>query len=95
MDFVNIGCDVTLNSCIVGRYATIGEGSIIDAENVVEVIGKKEMTPVVGDGVKIEKNSILGAYKRVAPISHAHTILKSGKFKDLGYDENNLYFIEK
>jgi NDP-sugar pyrophosphorylase family protein len=95
MDFVNIGRDVTLNSCIIGRYATIGEGSVIDAENIVEVTGKKERTPVVGDGVNIEPNSILGAYKRVAPIAHAHTILKSGRFKDLGYDDNNLYFIEK
>jgi NDP-sugar pyrophosphorylase family protein len=95
MDFVNIGRDVTLNSCIIGRYATIGEGSIIDAENIVEVTGKKERTPVVGDGVNIVEHSILGAFKRVAPISHAHTILKSGKFKDLGYDENNIYFIEK
>jgi NDP-sugar pyrophosphorylase family protein len=95
MDFVNVKRNVLLNSCIIGRYAAIGEGAQIDAENVVEVTGKKEKTPVVGDGVHIVKNSILGAYKRVAPITHAHNILKSGRFKDLGYDDQNLYFIEK
>jgi NDP-sugar pyrophosphorylase family protein len=95
MDFVNVKRNVLLNSCIIGRYAAIGEGAQIDAENVVEITGKKEKTPVVGDGVHIVKNSILGAYKRVALITHAHNILKSGRFKDLGYDDQNLYFIEK
>ena len=95
MDFVNIERNVTLNYCIVGRHATIGEESIIDAEKIVEITGKKERTPVVGDDVHIVKNSLLGAYKRIAPISHAHNILKTGKFIDLGYDEHNIYFIEK
>jgi NDP-sugar pyrophosphorylase family protein len=95
MDFVNIKKNVVLNSCIIGRYASIGGGTIIDAENIVEVTGKKEKTPVVGDGVHIVENSILGAYKRVAPITYAHTILKTGTFKDLGFDDRNVYFIEK
>ncbi len=95
MDFVNIEANVTLNSCIVGRYVTVGEGSIIDADISVDVPGMKERTPVVGDGVTIVRHSYLGAYKRVAPISYSHTILKSDKFKDLGYDEHNIYFIEK
>jgi NDP-sugar pyrophosphorylase family protein len=95
MDFVNIEKNVKLNSCIIGRYVRLGQGSIIDAGDSVEVTGKKERTPVVGDGVHIVKNSILGGYKRVAPITHAHNILKTGRFVDIGYDSNNVYFIEK
>ena len=95
MDFVNLKEGVKLNSCIIGRYATIGEESIIDAENMVEVSGRKDRTPVVGDNVNIVGHSLLGAYKRVAPIEHSHTILKSMHFKELGYDDANFYFIEK
>ena len=95
MDFVNIEEGVKLNSCIIGRYATIGEKTAINAENIVEVSGRKDLTPVVGDNVTIVAHSILGAYNRVAPIEHSHTILKSKRFKALGYDESNFYFIEK
>jgi NDP-sugar pyrophosphorylase family protein len=95
MDFVNLKKGVVLNSCIIGRYVSIGENCVVDAENVVEVTGKKDKSPVVGDGVHIMSDSILGAYKRVAPIEHTHTILKSGRFRELGFDNRNVYFIEK
>jgi len=95
MDFVNIEEGARLNGCIIGRYATIGGGSVIDGEMTVEVSGRKERTPVVGSGVHIARNSTLGAYKRVAPIATAHRILKTGRFVALGYDERNIYFMEK
>jgi NDP-sugar pyrophosphorylase family protein len=95
MDFVNIGENVTLNRCIIGRYATLEDDCVIDSTNLVEVAGKKNQTAVVGDGVRIVKGSNLGAYNRVAPIANAHEILTSGIFIDLGYDEKNIYFTEK
>ncbi len=95
MDFVNIEKGVSLKGCIIGRYSTIGENSVIDSSIEVEISGRKEKTPIVGDGVNIMKNSILGPYKRVAQITDAYSILKTGMFVDLGYDEHNIYFIEK
>lgn len=95
MDFVNIGENVILNGCIVGRYVTLEDDCVIDSTNLVEVAGKKNQTAVIGDGVHIVKGSTLGAYHRVAPISSAHEILASGKFVDLGYDGENIYFTEK
>jgi NDP-sugar pyrophosphorylase family protein len=97
MDFVNIGENVTLNGCIIGRYATLEDDCVIDSTNLVEVAGKKNQTAVIGDGVHIVKGSILGAYNRVAPISSSHEVLTSGKFIDLGYDvkaSKRLYFMK-
>jgi hypothetical protein len=51
-------------------------------------------TPVIGEGVTIAPNSVLGPKKRVAPLKDAHRILITGNFKELGYDRNNVYFIE-
>ncbi len=95
MDFVNIEGNVRLNGCIVGRYASIGENAVIDADNIVEMAGRKDRTPVIGDGVHVFKDSVLGAYKRVARISTAYRILKTDRFIDLGYDNRNIYFTEK
>jgi NDP-sugar pyrophosphorylase family protein len=95
MDFVNIGENVTLNRCIIGRYATLEDDCVVDSTHVVEVAGKKNKTAVIGDGVHIAKGSILGAYNRVAPIANTHDVLTSGIFIELGYDEKNLYFTEK
>lgn len=96
MDFTNIGRSVRLNSCIVGRYTTISKKSIIDRDLDVEVNeGSHDMTPVIGDGVVIEKGSVIGPKKRVAPIYESHRILSTGRFLELGYDENNVYFVEK
>lgn len=95
MDFVNIEDGVYLNGCIIGRYASIGGGAVIDADNMVETAGQKEKTPVIGDGVHVFKDSVLGSYKRVAKISSAYRILKTDRFIDLGYDSQNIYFTEK
>ncbi len=96
MDFTNIGRSVRLNSCIVGRYTTISKKSIIDRDLDVEVNeGSHDMTPVIGDGVVIEKGSVIGPKKRVAPIYESHRILSTGRFLELGYDESNVYFVEK
>jgi len=94
MDFVNIQRKVTLKSCIIGRYAVIGEGSVIDGESGREEAGGKEIAPVIGDGVQVVERSFLGACKRVAPITHSHRILSTGRFRDLGYDSFNIYFTE-
>jgi hypothetical protein len=43
----------------------------------------------------LEEGSVIGPKKRVAPIYESHRILSTGKFLELGYDENNVYFAEK
>jgi hypothetical protein len=47
------------------------------------------------EGVVIEEGSVIGPKKRVAPIHESHRILSTGRFLELGYDENNVYFVEK
>lgn len=96
MDFTNIGKNVRLNRCIIGRYVTIQDESIIDEDLDVAVRGpRNELVPVIGDGVTVLKGSIIGPAKRVAPINESHHILSSGIYQELGYDNNNIYFIEK
>ncbi|MEE9594463.1 MAG: NDP-sugar synthase [Candidatus Hydrothermarchaeales archaeon] len=96
MDFTNIGKNVRSNKCIIGRYATIGDGSVIDGEMSVDVvIGNPDLTPVVGEGVTIVKGSVIGPKKRVAQVQESHRILSTGRFIELGYDRNNVYFIER
>ncbi|MEE9564811.1 MAG: NDP-sugar synthase [Candidatus Hydrothermarchaeaceae archaeon] len=96
MDFTNIGRNVKLNNCIVGRYSTIGDKSIINRDLDVEVReGSHDLTPVIGEGVTIEKGSVIGPKKRVAPIYESHSILSTGRFLELGYDKDNVYFAEK
>ncbi len=94
MDFTNIERNSTLNKCIVGRYVTIRENSVIDGELSVD-IGEKDPVPVIGDGVIILKNSIIGPAKRVAPVQKSHMILETQKYVELGYDSYNVYFTEK
>ncbi len=96
MDFAIIGKNVRLNNCIVGRYSTIKDKSTIDRDMDVEVHeGSYDLTPVIGEGVTIEKGSVIGPKKRIAPIYESHRILNTGKFLELGYDESNVYFVEK
>ncbi|MBU2559562.1 NDP-sugar synthase [archaeon] len=96
MDFTNVGRDVKLNNCIVGRYSSIGDRSIIDRDMDVDVHeGSHDLTPVVGEGVVIEEGSVIGPKKRIAPIYESHRILSTGRFLELGYDKNNVYFVEK
>jgi NDP-sugar pyrophosphorylase family protein len=95
MDFVNIEVGSNLNGCIVGPYSVIGKGSRIDADLPLEIMGgSSDRTPVIGEGVTIAPNSVLGPKKRVAPLKDAHRILITGNFKELGYDRNNVYFVE-
>jgi NDP-sugar pyrophosphorylase family protein len=96
MDFVNIGKNVRLNKCIVGRYSTLQDDSVVDADLVVEVEGgSPDITPVIGEGVTIMRGSVIGPKKRVALIYESHRILRTGRFLELGYDQVNVYFIEK
>ena len=96
MDFTNTGKNVRLNNCIIGRHSTIGDRSIIDRDLDVEVHeGSYDLTPVIGEGVVIEVGSVIGPKKRVAPIYESHRILSTGRFLELGYDKNNVYFVEK
>jgi NDP-sugar pyrophosphorylase family protein len=96
MDFTNIYRNVRLNNCIIGRYSTIKDKSIIDRDLDVEVHeGSHDLTPVIGEGVTIEEGSVIGPKKRVAPIYESHRILSTGRFLELGYDEHNVYFVEK
>jgi NDP-sugar pyrophosphorylase family protein len=96
MDFTNIGKNVRLNKCIVGRYSTIQDGSIIDSDLEVEVEqSSSDLVPVVGEGVTILKGSIIGPKKRVAPVYESHKILRTGRFVELGYDNMNIYFVER
>ncbi len=96
MDFTNVGTGVRLNSCIIGRYTTIEDRSLIDGEMGVDVVvGNPDLTPVMGEGVTIVRGSVIGPKKRVAPIQESHRILSTGRFIELGYDKNNVYFIER
>jgi len=95
MDFVKAEVDSTLNGCIVGDYSIIGRGSRIDVDLPLEIIGgTSDHTPVIGGGVTISPHSVLGPKKRVAPLRDAHRILTTGRFQELGYDRDNVYFIE-
>ncbi|MBU2560131.1 NDP-sugar synthase [archaeon] len=96
MDFTNIGRNTRLNNCIIGRYSTIHDNSVVDRDLDVDMLeGSQDLTPVIGEGVTIEEGSIIGPKKRVAPIYESHKILSSGRFLELGYDKNNVYFVEK
>lgn len=96
MDFTSIGRDVRLNNCLIGRHSTIGDRSTIDRDLEVDVYGGSyDLTPVIGEGVTIEEGSVIGPKKRVAPIYESHRILSTGKFLELGYDKDNVYFVEK
>jgi len=94
--FCRIGENVKLNKCILGRYTTLGDGSIIDADLDVEYLGEpSERIPVIGGGgVRLPPHSVIGPGKRAAPIRQSHRILSTGKYKELGMDRENVYFVE-
>jgi len=95
LDFANIGRNVRLNGAIVGEYAEIGEGSIIDRSLPVEFAsGTPDMVPVVGGNVSIFERSVLGPKKRVCRLRDSMRVLVTGRFKELGYDSRNFYFME-
>ncbi|MEK6978161.1 MAG: NDP-sugar synthase [Candidatus Hydrothermarchaeota archaeon] len=95
--FANIGKNTILNRCILGRYTTVEENSRIDAGIEVEFpVASQDRIPVVGGGgVTIVRNSVIGPGKRVAPIHQSHRILSTGRFIELGYDKENVYFRER
>jgi NDP-sugar pyrophosphorylase family protein len=96
MDFTNIGKGVHLNKCIIGGYAKIGDNSTIDADLSVDVAGENpDLTPVIGESVTLTEGAVIGPRKRVAPVYEGHKILSTERFIELGYDKNNVYFIEK
>ncbi len=96
MDFNNIGSDVVLNGCIVGRYSTIEEHSRVDRSLPIGFeSGSEDMVPVIGENVSILAGSVIGPKKRVAHVHESHAILRTDKFNELGYDKHNFYFIEK
>lgn len=95
LDFTNVGREVRLNGCIVGEYSNIGEGTVIDQSLPVEFGGgTPDMVPVVGNNVSIFERSILGPKKRVCQLKDSIRVLITGRFKELGYDSRNFYFIE-
>jgi len=95
MDFTNIGKNVCLNKCIIGRYSTIEDNCVVDSGMPIEFSSDKEdLTAVVGENVTVFKGSVIGPKKRVAPIEDSYEILKTKKYLELGYDKKNIYFIE-
>jgi len=95
LDFTNIKKNAKINNSIIGRYATIGENSMVDADIESEISGSCDRTPVIGENVTIFSGSVIGPKKRVAPLNESHRILKTGKFRELGFDTANFYFCEK
>lgn len=94
MDFVNVERNAHLNRCVVARYSTIGENAVIDADIPVDFTDQ-DATPVIGEGVKILRNSVIGPRKKVAPVYESHRILATGRYTELGYDKYNIYFTER
>jgi NDP-sugar pyrophosphorylase family protein len=95
LDFTNVGRNVRLNSTIVGEYAHIGDGSIIDKNLPVEFAsGSPDMVPVIGNNVSVFERSVLGPKKRVCQLRDSMKVLITGRFRELGYDSRNLYFME-
>lgn len=91
MSISNIMHGVRLNRAIVGRYSTIEAHSVLDAD---QFNGRKGI-PVVGDNVRLQKESVVGPGTRVAPLRYTHMILATGKFLELGSDERNIYFTHR
>lgn len=96
MDHTNVGKNCRLVNCIVGKYGVIEDGAVIDSELPIDFHGGSEdRMVVVGEGVRIFARSVLGPKKRVAHVQESHRILATGKFQELGYDSENVYFVEK
>jgi mannose-1-phosphate guanylyltransferase len=91
MCFGNIRRDVFINRAIVGRHSTIEAHSELDADQP----RRNSRLPVVGENVVLPTESVVGPGIRVAPIKHAHSILATGRFIEMGIDDRNIYFIEK
>ncbi len=95
LDFANIGRSCRLVDCIIGEYSTVGEGSVVDQNLPVEFTGgTPDNVPTVGNDVSLYPRSVIGPKKRVCKLKDSMKVLATGRFKELGYDARNFYFIE-
>jgi NDP-sugar pyrophosphorylase family protein len=90
MSFANIKRAVRINQSIVGRYTTLEDNSVLNAD-----LSDKGRIPVIGENVVLPEDSVVGPGTRVAPLKHRQTILATGRFVELGTDDRNIYFAEK
>lgn len=92
MSFASIKRGSYLNRTIMGRHSTIGTKCVLDADQPFNKAGK---IPVVGENVILPQESVVGPGTRVAPLKYSYKILATGKFSQLGTDDENIYFCEK
>ncbi|MCR3883918.1 NDP-sugar synthase [Methanotrichaceae archaeon M04Ac] len=92
MSFAHIKRGAVLKRTIVGRHSTIGPKCVLDADQSCCKPGK---IPVVGENVTLPQESVVGPGTRVAPLKYSYKILATGKFSQLGTDDQNIYFCEK
>ena len=92
MSFAHIKRGAVLKRTIVGRHSTIGPKCVLDADLPCCKPGK---IPVVGENVTLPQESVVGPGTRVAPLKYSYKILATGKFSQLGTDDQNIYFCEK
>ena len=92
MSFAHIKRGAVLKRTIVGRHSTIGPKCVLDADLPCCKPGK---IPVVGENVTLPQESVVGPGTRVAPLKYSYKILGTGKFSQLGTDDQNIYFCEK
>jgi len=92
MSFAHIKRGAVLNRTIVGRHSTIEPKCVLDADQPCCKPGK---IPVVGENVTLPQESVVGPGTRVAPLKYSYKILATGKFSQLGTDDQNIYFCEK
>jgi NDP-sugar pyrophosphorylase family protein len=90
MSFADIQHMTSVRGSIVGRHTTIEEHCVLG----VNGIGGGHVA-VVGENVLLPAESVVAAGTRVAPLKHSHSILATGRFVQLGIDEQNIYFTEK
>lgn len=93
MSFANVMHNTVMNRAILGRYSIIEAHSVLDADQ--NGSPGKNGIPVVGENVRLPKESSVGPGTRVAPLRYSHMILATGKFQELGSDERNIYFAQK
>lgn len=93
MSFANVMHNTIMNRAILGRYSIIEAHGVLDADQ--NGAPGRSGIPVVGENVRLPKESTVGPGTRVAPLRYSHMILGTGKFLELGSDERNIYFAQK
>jgi len=91
MSFAHIKRGSRLNKTIVGRHSTIGPRCVLDADQPYN----NGRIPVVGEDVTLPKESVVGSGTRVASLKYSYKILATGRFLQMGTDDENMYFCEK